>query len=264
MLESKSRKKKKIVPPDLSKLLQEYKRDYEEFMKFCDKLDKKLAEGKTKSKARKKTTGSKKKSQTESGLSPEEKKIRSKNLAHAKENCKRLGEARERSVEEALISENIVPDNRQGAYKEFIDQLRKDILLIHLASDKYVCLCVKKGEKWRQLWVYTSEVYDCTAHAYIMRGIEGGILFSGGLIFRLERMCESSFGAVDKQITAIVEKTLLEYTALKGYKAVSRGECLKHETPPPFLSGISNRLERIGANEKAKVIMSFLVVLVQL
>ena len=74
-----------------------------------------------------------------------------------------------------------------------------------------------------------------------MRGIEcvcmcenkGGILFSGRLIFMLERMRESSFGVVDKQITAIIEKTLIEYAALKGYKAVSRGECLKQETPPP-------------------------------
>ena len=118
------KEEKKIVPPDLSKLLQEYKKDYEEFMKFCDELDKALAEGKRKSKARKKTTGSKKKSQTESGLSPEEKKRHSENLARARENFinyyKRLSEAEERIGEEALTSGNIIPDNRQVAYKEFI------------------------------------------------------------------------------------------------------------------------------------------------
>lgn len=156
------KEEKKIVSPDLSKLLQEYKRDYEEFMKFCDELDKRLAEGKRKSKARKKTTGSKKKSQTETGLSPEEKKRRSENIARARENFinyyKRLSEAEERVGEEALTSENIIPDNRQVAYKEFIDQLKKDILLIHPASDKYVCLCVKKGEKWQQLWVKAKDL----------------------------------------------------------------------------------------------------------
>lgn len=34
-------------------------------------------------------------------------------------------------------------------YEEFINQLKKDILLIHPSSDKYVCLCLKKKEKWQ-------------------------------------------------------------------------------------------------------------------
>ena len=63
----------------------------------------------------------------------------------------------------------------------------------------------------------------------------------GGLRFRVQRLRERAFGNAGKPITALVEKTRLEYTALKADRTVSRGECLKLVTPPPVSS---NRVQR--------------------
>ena len=121
-----------IVPPDLSKLLQEYK----EYTKFCEEIDKMIGGSEPKHKARKaKTTAS---------------KARKPKKAE-KKSAEEIAEA---PANEALS----IPNDRQKEYEEFVCQLRKDILLIHPASDKYVCLCVKKGEKWQQLWVQAKDL----------------------------------------------------------------------------------------------------------
>ena len=54
---------------------------------------------------------------------------------------------------------------------------------------------------------------------------------------RVQRLREISGGYAGTTITAIVEKTRIAYTALKADKAVSRGECGKHRTPPPVSRG---------------------------
>ena len=122
------RKNEPIEPPDLSKLLQEYR----EYMKFCEELDKTIGESFPKRKARKtRTTASK-----------------ARNPKKA-----------EKKLVEAPANEPLsIPYDRQDEYEEFVDQLRKDILLLHPASDKYVCICVKKGEKWQQLWVQAKDL----------------------------------------------------------------------------------------------------------
>ena len=83
--------------------------------------------------------------------------------------------------------------------------------------------------------LYASMVYDCTARAYIMRGIEcvymcenqWGIILSGsGVSLFVQRMCEVAFENAVKPITELVEKTGMKYTALKADRTVSRGECL--------------------------------------
>ena len=133
----------RIAPPDLSKLLHEY----EEFAKFCEELDKTIAEGEPKQKARKeKVRASKekkpKRTRKETALSEEV-------IAEARENLGRLTNRTE------SLS---IPNDRQKEYDDFIDQLRKDVLRIHPASDKYVCLCLKKKTKWQQLWVQAKDL----------------------------------------------------------------------------------------------------------
>ena len=72
---------------------------------------------------------------------------------------------------------------------------------------------------------------------------QGGMIpVLGGLRFRVQRLRERAFGSAVKPITALVEKTRLEYTALKADRTVSRGECLKLVTPPPVSS---NRVQRL-------------------
>ena len=126
------RKYEPIEPPDLSKLLQEYK----EYMKFCEDLDKTMGESKPK------------------------RKVRKAKVAVSK--ARKPKKAEKKSAEviaEATANEPLsIPPDRQKEYEEFVCQLRKDILLIHPASEKYVCLCVKKGEKWQQLWVQAKDL----------------------------------------------------------------------------------------------------------
>ena len=130
------RKNEPIEPPDLSKLLQEYK----EFMKFCDDLDKTTGESEPKRKARKAKTAASK--------AQKPKKSRKVNPV--------IEEFARRTSENPILRK--IPMDRWDKYNEFVDQLRKDILLIHPESDKYVCLCVKKGEKWQQLWVQAKDL----------------------------------------------------------------------------------------------------------
>ena len=126
------RKSEPIEPPDLSKLLQEYK----EFMKFCEDIDKTTGESKPKRKARKAKTAASK--------------------------ARKPKKAEKKSAEviaEAPANEPLsIPPDRQKEYEEFVCQLRKDILLIHPVSEKYVCLCVKKDDKWQQLWVQAKDL----------------------------------------------------------------------------------------------------------
>ncbi|MBQ3585369.1 MAG: hypothetical protein II964_01515, partial [Synergistaceae bacterium] len=58
---------------------------------------------------------------------------------------------------------------------------------------------------------------------------------------RVQRLRERALGSAVKPITALVEKTGMEYTALKADRIVSRGECLKLVTPPLVSS---NRVQR--------------------
>ncbi len=142
-----------IDPPDLSKLLHEY----EEFAKFCEELDKTIAGGEPKQKTRKEKVRA----------SKEKKPKRTKKKTALSEEV--IAEGRENLDMLTNRTESLsIPKDRQKEYDEFIDQLRKDILLIHPTSDKYVCLCVKKDEKWQQLWVQVKDLERKLTELWLM------------------------------------------------------------------------------------------------
>ena len=108
------------------------------------------------------------------------------------------------------------------------------------------------------------KVYDCTARAYIMRGIEcvyvyeedkwciGCIVPLWGVLYfsnRLQRLSVTAVVKDDEAYTALVGKTQRDHTALTTDKRISGGEALKLSTPPP---NFSNRLQRLSVTAVVK------------
>ena len=197
----------RIDPPDLSKLLHEY----EEFAKFCEELDKTIAEGEPKQKARKgKIRASKekkpKRTKKKTALSEEV-------IAEARENLERL------TNRTASLS---IPKDRQKEYEEFLDQLRKDILIIHPASDKYVCLCLRKKTKWQQLWVQAKDLERKLTELWLRPDFSSYDIFDSQAEYLSEGNREAS--KVNSIGLSFID---IDWKDAKGYKDLSLEEWVK-------------------------------------
>ena len=125
----KIKNQEKIERPNLENKLKNFQKDNEEFLKFCDETD--GTDAKIKKSASKP-------------------KIKKSNSADSK--LKKKQEKAERQAEFREFAE------RQ---KKFLDQVYQDVLEIHPASDKYVCLSFKsEKESWGQTFVKAKDLWQ--------------------------------------------------------------------------------------------------------
>ncbi len=122
--------REKIERPNLDDKINEFYGDHQEFLKFCDECDE--TDG-TDAKIKK---------------SAPKPKIKKSNSADSK-----AKKEQEKAKRQAEIREFVA---RQ---KNFLDQVYQDVLEIHPASDKYVCLSFKsEKESWRQNFVKAKDL----------------------------------------------------------------------------------------------------------
>ena len=115
--------------------------EYQEYQKFNEAIDETIgtreseAEGKTNKKA---------KAQRSAKDAKNAKKSKKKNNPNIEEFTGRISET-------PVLKQ--IPQSRWEDYDKFIEELTKDILLMHSSEDEYVCLCLEKNKTWQSIWV---------------------------------------------------------------------------------------------------------------
>ena len=163
---------KPIRRADLKEKLKEFQDLNERYLEFCEAIDKYLPTTEKDAPAPK---PNEKKSKFEFAKASKAKKARIKREHRQQKYVKSEEQNKKRYLEEIekLSSQNSVEAaerrrwyeeklarlEKEQSERDFLKQIRGDVLRIHLASDNYVCLCFKgEKESWRQIFVQSKNL----------------------------------------------------------------------------------------------------------
>ena len=115
--------------------------EYQEYQKFSEAIDETLG---TREPESERKTNKKAKAQPSAKKAKNAKKSKKKLNLNIEEFKGRISETPE-------LKE--IPLSKWKDYDKFIEELRKDILLIHSSEEEYVSLCLEKNKTWQSIWV---------------------------------------------------------------------------------------------------------------
>ncbi|MBR6901265.1 MAG: hypothetical protein IKN30_04295 [Synergistaceae bacterium] len=157
---------KPIRHPDFQAKLEEFQKENEEFLNFCNAIDgtqEAAPKPKDKKSKWKFATASKAKKARIKREHSQQKRAKSdeQDKKHYLEEIEKLSsqDSPEAAERRKWYEEKLADLEKKQSDRDFLKQIREDVLRIHLASDNYVCLCFKgEKESWRQIFVHSKNL----------------------------------------------------------------------------------------------------------